>query len=353
MAGNYPLSYDMFSRSATMYLDNTDTLLYYYSLNDMAFELSIQKDSAQVTTLLDSIRSYPNSALHIKTWETEAQLHQALHHYNRVVSLVDSLQAYGYNDILGYTMKARAFNYLNMTDSAMLYAQKVVSMAPHNNTAIAAYYILTHDSTLTSDSILVLSSSRADVQKAWAYSYGKLTQSMQLLEQDLSHKPSWTWLYSMIATLLVIGVGILVYVYRRRRKLQLLSQHINVLENIETETIAQMRDKMESNCELLKTSQNITIDLCWKDFAQTCRIIDQQFHLFASKLRSKKGLNETETRLCILVLIGFNEKEISRILPYASNSVGKLKYRTSQKIGTTAKNLRKCLFSIAIDAPMD
>ena len=42
LAGEFQLSYDMFERSAEMFLRNSDTLLYYYLLNDMAFELAEQ-----------------------------------------------------------------------------------------------------------------------------------------------------------------------------------------------------------------------------------------------------------------------------------------------------------------------
>ena len=37
LAGEFPLSYDMYEHCADMYLQNGDTLLYYYGLNNMAF----------------------------------------------------------------------------------------------------------------------------------------------------------------------------------------------------------------------------------------------------------------------------------------------------------------------------
>ena len=40
LASEFQLSYDMFEQSANMYLKNGDSLLYYYCLNDMAFELA-------------------------------------------------------------------------------------------------------------------------------------------------------------------------------------------------------------------------------------------------------------------------------------------------------------------------
>lgn len=80
-----------------------------------------------------------------------------------------------------------------------------------------------------------------------------------------------------------------------------------------------------------------------------CEIVDRNFYMFVSKLHHLKALKETETRLCILVLIGYNRPQIAQILPYASNSVGKLKDQTAKLLGTTGKNLRNFLLKIAIE----
>ena len=77
-----------------------------------------------------------------------------------------------------------------------------------------------------------------------------------------------------------------------------------------------------------------------------CSIVNQQFFLFASKLKGTNILNETEIRLCILVLIGLTRQEMSTTLPYALSSVGKLKDNTAKKLGTTGKNLREHLINM-------
>ena len=43
LAGEFPLSYVMYERSADMFIRNGDTLAFYYAYNDMALELAEQK----------------------------------------------------------------------------------------------------------------------------------------------------------------------------------------------------------------------------------------------------------------------------------------------------------------------
>ena len=355
LAGEFELSYDMFEQSANMYLKNGDTLLYYYCLNDMAFELAEQGKKEDTFVLLSQIAELCTEGdVLIKTMETKANAYLYAHQYDSAIYFTYPLLSNNYIEPTWILILAQAYSFMGNNDSAVYYANRVLALSDDlYNTNNALYILTNHDKTKDAEDILDMAADRADVQKIIENKRSKYAQASQLITLDRDRKTNLTWLYSIIATLLIVGTCIWIYVYRKRNRLKLISQHINVLEHIETETIAQMRNKLESNCALLKTSQHISKDLCWKDYEQTCRIIDQQFYLLASKLRSKKGLNETETRLCILALIGFNEKDISCILPYASNSVGKLKYRTSQKLGTTSKNLRKYLIGIAIDEPVE
>ena len=71
--------------------------------------------------------------------------------------------------------------------------------------------------------------------------------------------------------------------------------------------------------------------------------------MLASKLKQLKVLNETEMRLCILVLLGMDRTQIADILPYASNSIGKLKDHTAKLLGTTGRNLRDFLLTKALE----
>ena len=83
------------------------------------------------------------------------------------------------------------------------------------------------------------------------------------------------------------------------------------------------------------------------------KIVDTNFNMLASKLCHLGILNETEIRLCILVLLNANRDQISDILHYAKNGVGKLKYRVSRKMGIEGKSLRKSLITMAINESLE
>ena len=359
LANEFQLAYDMYERSADSYLHNGDTLLYYFDLNNMAFELAEEGKKEETLALLDSITNCCNKrSVLIKTWETKALLYQSLKCHDSVITIVDSLQSFGYDDVIGFMMKARAFYNLNNCDSALYYANNVVQRSPTGACAIAAYYILSHSNdTINKDSVLLLTSARADAQKAWAYSQSGLSQAVQLLEQDFNKKPDLRWLYAIIVTLVIITCIIGIYVYRKYKKQELLTQKIDVLEKT-ANTIQEKKDELsehyltshknieneiENRCSMLRTNDSIKKALAWKNYNKMCNIVDKRFYFLASKLRNKYSLNETEVRLCILTLLECEYDRMAELLYRSSTSIGTLKIRVARKLGTSAKELRRYL----------
>ena len=351
LAGEYQLSYDMFAKCADCLLQNGDTISYYYGLNEMAFELAEQGKKDETLVLLDSItRNCNDKNVILKTWETKAILHQSLKEYKSVIIILDTLFANGYSTIMGLMCKARAFSYLEQKDSSIYYAKKVVAHTNAPVYLIPAYYILSHDdSSLSSDSILSITSKRADAQKAWTSWKEDIACATQILQQDLTRRPDLRWLYSMIGTLVLISFGLFFYMRKKHRKRELLSQQIEELENRNNNTIAQISAQIENNIALLSQSANLKEDLSWSDYNKLCRIVDLQFNLLATKLHKKQVLNETQIRLCVLVLLNLRRVDIADTLPYAQNGIGKLKDQTSKLLGTTGKNLRLFLIKVAIE----
>ena len=355
LAGEYQLSYDMFAISADCFLQNGDTINYYYGLNDMAFRLAEQGKKEETLALLDSItRNCNDKNVILKTWETKAILHQSLKEYKSVIITLDTLFANGYSTIMGLMCKARAFCYLEQKDSSIYYAKKVVAYTNAPIYLIPAYYILSHDdSSLSSDSILSITSKRADAQKAWTSWKENIACATQILQQDLTRRPDLRWLYSTIGTIVLIGVGIFFYVRKKHRKRELLSQQIEELENRNNDTIAQISAQIENNIALLSQSANLKEDLCWGNYKKMCIIINQQLGMLALKLQKTYKLSEREIRLCILTMLNLGYDEIADMLYYAPSGVGKLKLRVAKKLGTTSKNLHHFLLLIAVHEQQD
>jgi hypothetical protein len=226
------------------------------------------------------------------------------------------------------------------------------------------FIVLDGDSTLNPEEIKALSNQRADLEMLRLVPLHKQNAvAANLLEQDLTHKPDLRWLYATIITLLIVGLSLIGYIHRKRKKQELLAQKLHALKT-ETSSIQEKHEELSQRylteqqritsevmekCVLLGNEDQLKNVLAWNDFETMCHNIDQHFYLFATKLRSKHVLNETEIRLCILVLLDMNRMVISKNLPYALNSVGKLKDHTAKLLGTTGKNLRSFLLKMVIE----
>ena len=149
---------------------------------------------------------------------------------------------------------------------------------------------------------------------------------------------------------------------RKHRQHQLLSQQIedmtliNNTERVRHEHIVQahsdykrMRiNEIENNWATITAAETFPKNIYWNNFDKMCQIVDDNFYMLASKLRKKNILNETEIRLCILVLLNLNRADTSKTIPYALSSVGKLKDYTAKKLNTSGKNLREYLINMAV-----
>ena len=358
LAGEFPLAYDMYAQSADCFLKNGDSLNYFYALNDMAYELAEQGKKEETLILLDSILKICNDeGIIVKTWETKAEACLRDQQYDSAIYYTSPLLSQSAHNSDCYLIRAQAFSMMGLKDSAVYYANLLLLDDMGLYSQCNALYILTNDDeTQDVSAVRKTAANRADTQKLIENQRSKLSQAVQLLEQDLHRKPDLRWLLAIVVTLVITGCCISLYVYRKRRRNALLSQKVKHLEtvcsNLETRSstaVAQMRTQLEERCVLLALSDNLKENLCWGNYEKMCHIVDEQFYLLASKLRNKQILNETEIRLCVLVMIGLSRIEISNTLPYALNSIGKLKDHTAKLLGTTGKNLKSYLFKMAIE----
>ena len=365
LAGDFPLSYDMFEQSAEMYLRAGDTLLHYYCINDMAFELAEQGKKEETLTLLSEIENHctDNDVL-AKVWETRVVMYEKINQQDSVIQYTSQLlnkQFYSPTVLLN---RAKAYSFKGAKDSAIYYATLVLTLTDELYDKNNAMYILTNDDVnKNSEDIKEMASNRADIQKLIEDKRSATAQAAQLLKQELNKKTNWSWLYAIIATIVVISIGIGVYVYRKQRNRELLSQKVEELKQ-SASAIQQKQDQLQTSyqtnrrrmeedikrqCVLLRENENLTKDLAWNDFEVMTKIADKHFYKLVSKLRNLHVLNETEIRLCLLVLLDMNRAEISDTLPYSLSGVGKLKDHAAKSLGTTGKNLRQYLINLAIE----
>ena len=359
LAGEFPLSYDMYEKSAEMNLRNGDSLLYFYNLNNMAYELAEQGKKEETMALLNriSVDCNDNNAL---SWNNliKAELYKNLKQYDSALYYANTLDYNSYYESTKLIIRMQSYLMMSSQDSAVYYAKQVLSISTDLFDRNNALYVLTNeDEAQEKSDIRRTASERSDIQKLLEIRQGKLSQAVQLLEQDLAKTPDLRWLYAVIATIIVIGSCLLLYIHRKRNQHKLLSQQV---DDLTSQTIAmqikkeeltqsysnnynQIKEDIDHKCTLLHDSEKIKRTLAWKNYHTMCTIVDKQFYMLASKLQSKQLLNETEIRLCILTLLDCGYDQMAELLYYAPNGIGKLKLRVAKKLGTSAKGLRSYL----------
>lgn len=357
LASEYQLSYEMFERTADMFLQAKDSIAYFYALNDMAFELAEQGKKKESLFLLNRI-DYSDTILSSLTNLTKAEMYKRNEQYDSAIYCSYALCKNWEHQKTGFLIRAQSYSFLGNKDSAVFYANKVHAISSDLYTMNGALYILTQDDdSKCKEDIRQTSADRSDIHKLIEMQQGKLSQAVQLLEQDLARKPNLTWLYAIIVTLFVVGVSLFIYVHRKHKKQELLAQKLNLLRQATT-TMQERHDELETNymnnhqhileeieykCSVLRNGDKIYTTLAWKNYHKMCSAVDKQFYLLASKLRSKQCLNETEIRLCVLTLLDCGYDQMAELLFRSTTSIGTLKTRVAKKLGTSSKNLRQYL----------
>ena len=366
LAGDFPLSYDMYEKSANCFLADNDSLSYYFLLNDMAYELAEQGKKEETLRLLNNISSNITDAdIDVKIWETRAILYREVCQYDSTIYYARKVLDRYYSDAPMLLATAQAYYFLAQYDSALVYANKVLATSDFYGDLYNALYIISHeDSTLTKAEILQLTSQREDIRfEEYEPTKEQLSRAVRLLEADLDRKPDWRWLYAVIATVLIIGSCILLYVHKRRSQHKLLSQQVDDLSKINdsvkelhehikkeyTEYKDNLLTQIEQNYAVLTQSPNIFTDIHWKDYHALCQIINDNFGMLAAKLQGIYHLSEKEIRLCILVLLEItNSKQMAEMLYYSESGIRNFKNRTAKKIGTNSVKMRNALLKLAI-----
>ena len=341
LAGEYQLSYDMYSRSADMFLKNGDTLLYYYLLNDMAVELANQGAKEETLSLITQIQQQcPDSDVHLRTFETTAEMYRILEMYDSAIYWINQANMYGDIGSYGSIIKAQLFNQCGIADSATYYATQILTdpTAPYHARFNALYIISHNDSTLSKDSALTIASAREDIRY---YEYEPEKEKMQaavnLLTQDLENHPDWKWICVLIGIITLLG-GIIGFshAYRRFRFIK---------KNDE-----KMRATIEQKCDALNSlsDKQLQDTIYWKDFNSLCHFMNGHMNGVISKLlQVNSHLTEQNIRVCIVTIIGCSYNRSAEMLRLSKTSISKSKQIVADKLGTDIKSLRSCLLEIS------
>ena len=357
LAGDYALSYDMFAISADCFLQNGDTINYYYGLNDMALELAEQGKKDSTLLLINKIenRCTDNYVL-LKTLETKAIACKMVQQYDSTIYYTSQAFKHGYYTPTIILNRAQGYSLMGQKDSAVYYANILLKNNSDVYNQCNALYILTNDDdSQNTKEIRRIAAERADSQKIIEDRKGELANAVQLLEQDLvyrsKHKTRVIYTILILAVVLVALFVITQNIRKKRNRfIQEKKDSLYQLEqknSMHSKRVQTMHAEIENRCNILLQSPDLKKELCWKEYKQMCRMVDQQFYLFASKLQ-KEELKEREVRLCLLVFLNLTHAQIAELMYVEENSVGKLKERAAKRLSTSRKNMRKKLLNMIV-----
>ena len=186
-ANEHETASQVYTLSAEHFQNADDTLAYAYALNNIAWEQAVMghKDSA-LALVGKAVRVYPREPLLEKVRESRAAACLFAKEYDSVLVYTTPSA----NDYL-LTLRAQAYSYLQMDDSAAYYAQLLLPRTANLFALDDLYYILTHnDSSADKESLRDLSSARADVQNAIKERHGELVKAVGYSNRIWRHKKS-------------------------------------------------------------------------------------------------------------------------------------------------------------------
>ena len=365
IAADHELAYDIYKYSADEFLKANDSTAYYYALNNMAVDLAEMNREQETISLFNIITEQCSiNEVLIKILETKAIFFFNIQQYDSAIFYINQFQHFGNQEPTGYLVKAQAFDGLGQKDSAVYYAQKTIENAPTWFDLNNAYYIIANDdSNKNKEEVLQIAADRSDVQKLIEVRQGKLSQATQLLQQDLNRKPNLGWLFAMVGTSLAIGVIIVIYMKRKRRKHQLVSQQVNDLlqkhDELSARTylleqkLSQRQKKMlfeiESFCKTIQNDSDLKKKLSWNDFDKMCAVADERMYGLATKLKERYNMDLNNLRLCILITIGnFTNSEMADLLSYDEHTFRTIKNRVARNLNISGKNMRDFFLNLMI-----
>ncbi len=334
-ANDHETAFEVYALSAEHFQKAGDTLAFAYALNNMAWEQAAMRHKDTVLMFVNkAVAVYPHEQLIEKVKESRAAACLFAEEYDSVLYWTR-----GATDDYMLTLRAQAYSYLQMDDSATYYAQELLPRTTNLFALDDLYYILTHnDSSADKEILRDLSSARADVQNAIKTRHGELVKAVEILKQDLApqEKPK-PW---KIILLVVLGVGLLAWAALVAKKQHRLHTQKSQFEQTRL-------FELEQNVRHLQEAEDLRSELEWTDFQSFCTQTDRIFNAFTGKL-SAQGLNEQDIRICVLVLIGLSHKQIAEMLNCSPKSIGKLKDLTAHKLGVSGGQLQDKLYKTAI-----
>ncbi len=323
LAGEYQLSYDMYAKSADYFLQNGDSASYFYALSSMVYELAEQGKSEDAIYMMDSIaQSCKDTILQYRLLETIANLYRKLND--------QQTKSLYYNAILNTAVRGIAQKQSN--------TQQALSFLRETDTCSAS------------------SKQEIDTERQNAI------EAIELLKEEINETSQRPYIYVGLSIVLFVCTGcILIYLQRKRKKHHRIIKELRQKEYVKeelTQTINSLSIRKKEQCDhmhkeiaqiasLVQSKEDMQAQLCWNNYSQMCIITNRRLYGIIDRL-APYALSEKEIRLCVLVLLQASTNKMVDMIPYSHSGLGKFKYTTARKLGTTTTNLYYFLLNLLV-----
>ena len=230
-------------------------------------------------------------------------------------------------------------------DSAVYYAQKIVSISENPNYVSNAYYCLMQDAK-EKDDIQRLSQyahTRTDVLKLLRENSNKYVETTPKLMEYLHNPHPWRWVWITLISILVVCIifatGAIVYRQRHRiahEQINQLSTQMEYQETLLSQELyhRQLGEKLSNIVDRYHTPHKR-----WREYKTLKRDLSPWLHTWMCKLDTLP-LSEREKVFCTISLVysHLTDVEIAEFLCYDKSGIRVFKQRISKKIGTTSSD---------------
>ena len=239
-------------------------------------------------------------------------------------------------------------------DSAVYYAQKIVSISENPNYVSNAYYCLIQDAK-EKDDIQRLSQyahARTDVLKLLRENSNKYVETTPKLMEYLHNPHPWRWVWISFPTIIVLCIlfAIGIWTYRKRscsvhKQLDVLSSHIRTQEAniLHQQSLLVFERGLTEIMNKYHSPRNH-----WRNYSTLKKDIAPWLCDWTAKLDALP-LSEQEKIFCTISLIypNLTDTEIADYMCYAKGSIRVLKNRILKKLGISSLEFSHFLHNIS------
>ena len=239
-------------------------------------------------------------------------------------------------------------------DSAVYYAQKIVSISENPNYVSNAYYCLMQDAK-EKDDIQRLSQyahARTDVLKLLRENSNKYVETTPKLMEYLHNPHPWRWVWISFPTIIVLCIlfAIGIWTYRKRscsvhKQLDVLSSHIRTQEAniLHQQSLLVFERGLTEIMNKYHSPRNH-----WRNYSTLKKDIAPWLCDWTAKLDALP-LSEQEKIFCTISLIypNLTDTEIADYMCYAKGSIRILKNRILKKLGISSLEFSNFLHNIS------